>query len=73
MNKADILARAESFLNKKKIAYAKPGEFGEKENRRIEVIFMLPEANNPDIIVDPPDVRVWVDIYSGEVELIQQM
>lgn len=73
MNRAEVLARAESFLNKKKINYVKPGEFGEQGNRRIEVIFMRPEANNPDVVIDPPDVRVWVDIYNGEVELIEQM
>jgi len=72
MNKSEIIARAESYLNKHKIAYVKPGAIGEEKTRQVEVIFLVPEALDPNV-VDPPDVRLWVDVYSGEVELIPQM
>ena len=73
MNKSEIIARAESYLNKHKIAYVKPGAIGEEKVRQVEVIFLVPEALDPNVVVDPPDVRLWVDVYSGEVRLIPQM
>ena len=31
-------------------------------------VFLVPEALNPNVVIDPPDVRVWVYIKTGEVE-----
>lgn len=73
MNNIEILKRAESFLDRKKIEYVRPGMIGIQENHRVEVIFLVPDALNPNVVVDPPDVRLWVNIYSGDVELIPQM
>jgi hypothetical protein len=46
---------------------------GERKDNQVEVIFLVPEALDPNIVIDPPDVRVWVNISNGEVELIYQM
>ena len=73
MNNAELIARAESFLNKNKISYVKPGTVGEKNNTEVEVIFLVPEALDPNVVIDPPDVRVKVNVYTGEVTLIIQM
>jgi hypothetical protein len=73
MNNEKVLALAELYLNKKNIRYIKPGECGMHDGHRVEVIFMIPETLDPNAVVDPPDIRVWVNIYSGEVELINQM
>lgn len=74
MNDAQILETAELFLKKSNIAYLSPGEIGEREGRKVEVIFMNPFTIDPEVAtVDPPDIRVWVDIYNGTVDLIPQM
>lgn len=69
----DIFELAESFLLAKKIEYVKPGYIGERDGHRIEVIFLIPDALDPNIVVDPPDVRLWVNTHNGDVDLIQQM
>lgn len=73
MNDFQLMICAEKFLKSKSIAFVKPGEIGQRAPERIEVIFSIPEALDPNVVVDPPDVRVWVDINSGKVELIPQM
>ena len=69
-----LIIQSEKFLQHANIPFVRPGEFGEIENERVEVIFSVSEAQDPNVaIVDPPDVRVWVYIKTGMVELIQQM
>jgi len=39
----------------------------------MEVVFLVPEALDPQVaVVDPPDVRVIV-FFSGEARLVYQM
>lgn len=73
MDNNEILKRAEKFLDKKHIEYVKPGQIGIQDNHRVEVIFLVPDALNPDVVVDPPDVRLWVNIHNGTIDLIPQM
>lgn len=73
MNRAYLIYQAEKFLDKSGIAYATPGEIGAIEDTRIEIIFMKPEALDPNVVIDPPDVRVWVNKKTGKVKLIDQM
>jgi hypothetical protein len=73
MNTEELIAHAERYLKKYKIRYVPPGRIGEIENKRVEVIFWVPEALNPKAVVDPPDVRLWVDTTTGRIEVIDQM
>ncbi len=73
MNESQLIARAEKFLKSKNIAFIKSGEIGRRNGERVEIIFIVPKALDPNIVVDPPDVRVWVNVNSGEVKFIPQM
>ena len=74
MIELSFLNQAESFLTSNNIGFVRPGIFGRRSGQKIEVIFPVPETLDPNVaVVDPPDVRVWVNTLNGEVELIQQM
>lgn len=65
---------AQKYLTARKIPFVTSAEFGEVDNDRVEVIFLTPEMLDPNVVtVDPPDIRVWVNRKTGEVELIPQM
>ena len=70
----DYLKQAERFLNSQDIDFIYPGIIGRSDDGKIEVIFLVPETIDPQVAVtDPPDIRVWVNKMTGDVELIQQM
>lgn len=73
MNDQQSIKLAEQYLKKHNIGYVLPGEIGERENNRVEVIFLVPLALDPNCVIDPPDVRLWVNIYNSEVTFIDQM
>lgn len=74
MNDAQIIMRAADYLREKNIKFLQPGVIGNRNNGRVEVIFMDPLSTDPTVMtIDPPDIRVWVYIETGLVELIQQM
>jgi hypothetical protein len=68
-----VMQLAQEFLKSKKIDIHLPGEIGEREGERVEVIFLNPFSLEPDTIVCPPDYRVWVNIKTNEVTWIVQM
>ncbi len=69
----ESLACAEVFLKNKHIPYVKPGKIGECRQDKVEVVFLVPEALDPNLVIDPPDIRLWVNRQSGAVEWILQM
>lgn len=73
MTNDEIMSLAKAFMLKSNIPFVEPGEFGEKQGVKQEVIFLNPLALEPDTVLDPPDNRVWVDTESKEVTLIIQM
>jgi hypothetical protein len=75
MNEINLIARAERFLTERfpKTSFDKDGWIGKREGGRAEIIFSVPEALDPNVVIDPPDIRVWVDENSGEIEFIPQM
>lgn len=74
MSDTNFIARAAEFLSQQDIGFVKLGKIGRKEGPKVEVIFPVPETLDPNIaIVDPSDVRVWVNSDNDEVELIHQM
>lgn len=65
---------AESFLSDRKLGFVKPGEAVDLKNGMIEVVFLKPEAIDPNVaVVDPPDERVLINLKTNEVSLVFQM
>lgn len=73
MTKEEIMNLAAEYLIKEKISFVGPCEFGEIEGVKQEVIFWHPLTLEPGVIVDPPDIRVWVNTETKEVTYIMQM
>jgi hypothetical protein len=74
MKDSEVIKIAASYLSEKKIGFVNSGVFGRLEGNKKEVIFPVPETLDPTVaVVEPPDVRVWVDIEHDVVELIPQM
>lgn len=73
MNYEPLILLAEKYLKERDVRFVRPGEIGEVEEGRVEVIFLVPEALDPNMVIDPPDVRVWVYRKTGKVEWIDQM
>lgn len=73
MNTTEIIELAEKYLENRKIPFVSPGVIGRVEGELVEVVFLIPEALDPNIVVDPPDVCVWVNVNSKLAELVEQM
>ena len=73
MNRNEIFRLAENYMKNRKVDIVLPGEIGGKMGDNVEVIFLVPDALDPDIIVCPPDNRVWVNVKTKEVTWIEQM
>lgn len=73
MNDSEAIDIAKKFLKMKHIEYVPPGEIGESNNKEKEVIFLHPLAVGPDVIMDPPDIRVLVNKRTKKATLIMQM
>ncbi len=73
MNTQEIVDIAEKYLSDLEIAFIRPGELGRVDGELVEVIFVVPDALDPNVVIDPPDVRVWVNIKSKTSKLVEQM
>lgn len=73
MTNDEIINLAKAFMIKRKIQFVEPGEFGDKEGSKQEVIFLNPMSLEPDCVLEPPDARLWVDTNTKEVTLISGM
>jgi len=74
MNDETAIQLARGFLEKEEIGFVKPGRIGKRMQTKLEVVFPVPETLDPNVaVVDPPDVRVWVNTESEVIELIPQM
>lgn len=73
MNTAEIIKLAEKYLEARRISFVRPGTIGRVEGELVEVVFLIPEAMDPNVVVDPPDVCVWVNVRSKATELVAQM
>ncbi len=70
MSDTDYITIAAEFLSQQDIGFVQPGEIGRKEDLKVEVIFLVLETLDPNVaVVDPPDIRVWVNTKNYEVEL----
>jgi hypothetical protein len=73
MNIEEVKQLAAEFLTLRQIGFVPCGEVYPISSTRSEVVFIVPDALDPDAVVDPPDVRVIVDHDSGCCELVDQM
>lgn len=73
MTNDEIIKLAAEYLTKRDVPFAEPYEFGEKQGEKQEVIFMHPLALVPGVVIDPSDVRVWVNTVTKEVTKIRQL
>ncbi len=73
MSKDEILELARIYMNNIECGFVFPGELGEQQDDRVEVIFLNPLVLGPDIVMDLADIRVWVNIKTKNVTWIEQM
>ena len=74
MNKSTIINIAKQFLVSKNINFVEPGELGRLDGHKQEVIFLDPLVLDPNVaVVDPGDVRVWVNTQTKQARLVEQM
>jgi hypothetical protein len=74
MTDMEAIKQAEQFLSDQRIGFVSSGMIGRATGEKLEVIFPVPETLDPRVaVVDPADVRVWVNVKTGMVELIQQL
>lgn len=73
MTKDEIINLAREFMITNKIRFVEPIEFGDKNGVEQEVVFMNPLTLEPGAVVDPPDIRVWVNTKTKEVTLAFQL
>ncbi|MFM8454105.1 MAG: hypothetical protein ACKOAD_03875 [Gammaproteobacteria bacterium] len=74
MNKASIVNIAKKYLLSKNIDFLEPGELGRLDGHKQEVVFLDPLALDPHVaVVEPGDVRVWVNTQTKETTLVEQM
>jgi len=73
MNNEEVKQLAVAFLVSRRIDFVPGGEVSQITNTHSEVVFLVPEGLDPDVVVDPPDVRVIVDHKSRKCELVVQM
>ena len=74
MNEKVIIEKAEQFLRDLEVSFVSPGKVNPKTEENIEVVFLVPEALDEAVaVVDPPDVRVNINLKSGEISLVEQM
>lgn len=71
MTNDEILNLVKDYMIQHKIPFVEPGEFGEREGVKQEVIFLNPLGLGG--VMDPPDSRFWVDVNNKEVTLIYGM
>ena len=66
---------AEAYLRQRGVEFVLPGTVRRRPSLpgQIEVAFLVPEALDPNVVVDPPDERVRVDEDTGAAELVFQM
>jgi hypothetical protein len=73
MSDEQIIEAASAWLGRRKIAFVPPGKISGRNKQCADVRFLVPEALDPDAVVDPPDIYVRVNLQSNEVTLLPQM
>lgn len=74
MNDTDVKTEVESFLRERHVGFvASTFSLTHVGCGRVEVSYAVPETLIPGAVVDPPDIRVSIDLQTGLIEWITQM
>lgn len=73
MDTKEAVDLAATFLESRQIGFTDPVWVVARSEALLEVIFTVPEALDPNIVVDPSDIRVLVDATTRGVSLVTQM
>lgn len=74
MTDNECIARAEHYLSSTGIGYLLPGQVVRIGENAVQVVFGAPGTEDPAVaVVDPPDVRVDLNIFDGTADLVYQM
>ncbi|WP_157572482.1 hypothetical protein [Nevskia soli] len=73
MDSKEAIGVASTFLDGRGIGYCEPIKVFPKGEEGFVVILTVPEALDPNVVVDPPEVRVLVSIIGRKAELLPDM
>jgi hypothetical protein len=73
MDSKTAIRIATSFLKDRGIAFEEPVTASQLDDSLIEVVFAALGASDPNLVVDPPEVRVQVDTINLIAELVPDM
>jgi len=73
MDKSSTIQAASRFLADSQIGFDEPAQVVRLGDHFAEVIFPVPGTSDPGVVVDPPDVRVQIDLRDGSASLVPQM
>jgi|UniRef100_UPI003784C8B3 hypothetical protein len=73
MNNKETKQIAAQYLISRRIDFVPDGDVTNISSSLSEVRFLIPEALDPNLVVDPQDVRVIVHHESRTCELVLQM
>lgn len=73
MDTNEVIDLAAKFLESRQIGFTEPVWVVARSEALLEVIFTVPEALDPNVVVDPSDVRVLVDATTRIASLVTQM
>jgi hypothetical protein len=74
MTDKECIALAEQYLSSNDIGYLVPGKVVRTGEHTVQVVFPVPGTEDPAIaVVDPPDVRVHLNIRDRTADLVYQM
>lgn len=74
MTDNECIALAEQYLSSTDIGYLLPGQVIRTGENSVQVVFAALGTEDPAVaVVDPPDVRVNLNIFDGTADLVYQM
>ncbi|GKX52714.1 hypothetical protein SOASR029_30230 [Budvicia aquatica] len=73
MNNIELINKAESFLRKRGISFIHSPILKIIDDDIVEMIFTVPDALNPNVVIDPDNVRVRINITTGSTKFVEQM
>ena len=73
MDNSSAIQIAAAYLTGKRIGFCDPVHTVKIDSNTLEVVFTAPGALDPNMVVDPPDVRVRIDMHNQSAELVPDM
>jgi hypothetical protein len=73
MDADEAIKLAAQYLADKNIGFSEPVHVIAAKGPALEVVFTAPGALDPNLVVDPPDIRVLVRTDSSQIDLVLEM